>query len=1312
MSTIEKMNILGIRSFGPEEQDKQTIHFFKPLTLILGPNGTGKTTIIECLKYMTTGVMPPGATKGGAFIHDPKIAHEREVRGQVRLQFRDISQKPVIVQRSLTATQKAKKVEMKTLDGVITRLNAAGEKQSINSKCADLDREMITSLGVSKPVLENVIFCHQEEANWPLSEGKQLKEKFDAIFASTRYVKALDSIKKTKKEQDDKLKMYRNDVQYLKQHKEKAHQLECDLAEQEAKLEASKESVNKVNSQLKPIEEKMNKIDEQSAEIFGIQNKITQYGSEKKQIEKHAEELQDQIENEFQGTDEELKSMLSDFEDKLKERKRTLEEFEDRQNKLSRQSEKLDREKSAILVEVGRLEQEAERQEENVSKRDTLIKQFADEYSFDGLTGAITDEKYKLFLKNMQRKLETMVEETRQTKTDFEEREGEIQQKIDELRDNKTKLEQNDKIKREMMLDNREKIKEINRKLSAIEASGGRLDQIKRELKRHEHDLQTQESSVNTDELKQEIAELSKEKSKMEAKISELNSEMNRLHLQSSAQAELDMLKKDKASKEENIRRLKAKREDTVKYLLNHAPGKNIRGELEDYISNQNEDVKKCSAKMNQIKNTMSKMETERKMGMEQLKKKEAELKGLEERVYNVCGSQNFDEGLSTIQEKMEKVRDQRGSLLGAQHFFKKYAKDLEKDDPCCPLCHRGFDTQQDVRELVLELKEKLRMVPSKLKTADEEIDECQEKYDALMQLKPLRENMEKLEESEIPQLKSSLKKTQDEIHKQKEDLTNIEEELKIKEDDEAMAKQIQPDIVMMDRYFGDVSELDKKIAMQAAKLSGGDSGRTLQMVIDEKEDLQVKVDSSTRSLDHKRQKLADHSEQVQILRATINSLKEEKFGIESDLQQRIKLEEDKGNLESENTMHEQDIKDTAEKLRPIQSKMDRLRTEKEDLVKKKEEKLETAKAEVEIVKGHASQVKNINQDIKSYNQSGKASKLEENQADKERIEKKMAAIEEELKDIVTNIDKLRKDLSTQKVRELDLQNNLNLRNKQKEIEKISRKIVDLESKLGDLDVAYLDRERRRLQREMENLTKQRHTAEGRQTELENQIRAVKKELQTDMYKGAEEKYRNKMIDLRTTELANGDLEKYYHALDKAIMNYHNMKMSEINKIIRDLWRQTYRGQDIETIEIRSDEDDSAAMKTRKTYNYRVVMIKPGDAVIDMRGRCSAGQKVLASLIIRLALAETFCLNCGILALDEPTTNLDRENIESLAGALVEIIKGRIHQRNFQLVIITHDEDFVELLGRSEYVDYFFKVSKNQYGCSRLTRAEVAELSR
>ena len=67
-------------------------------------------------------------------------------------------------------------------------------------------------------------------------------------------------------------------------------------------------------------------------------------------------------------------------------------------------------------------------------------------------------------------------------------------------------------------------------------------------------------------------------------------------------------------------------------------------------------------------------------------------------------------------------------------------------------------------------------------------------------------------------------------------------------------------------------------------------------------------------------------------------------------------------------------------------------------------------------------------------------------------------------------------------------------------------------------------------------------------------------------------------------------------------------------------------------------------------------MVK-GDAELDMRGRCSAGQKVLASIIIRLALAETFCLNCGVMVLDEPTTNLDSENVEGLAQSLVDIIR-------------------------------------------------------
>ena len=98
-----------------------------------------------------------------------------------------------------------------------------------------------------------------------------------------------------------------------------------------------------------------------------------------------------------------------------------------------------------------------------------------------------------------------------------------------------------------------------------------------------------------------------------------------------------------------------------------------------------------------------------------------------------------------------------------------------------------------------------------------------------------------------------------------------------------------------------------------------------------------------------------------------------------------------------------------------------------------------------------------------------------------------------------------------------------------------------------------------------------------------------------------------------------------------------------------------------------------------------------------MRSRCSAGQKVLASVIIRLALSEAFCCDCGILALDEPTTNLDSDNARSLAESLRALIDARREVSNFQLVVITHDEEFVRILGAQRRDSYYY-VHKDDEG--------------
>lgn len=44
---------------------------------------------------------------------------------------------------------------------------------------------------------------------------------------------------------------------------------------------------------------------------------------------------------------------------------------------------------------------------------------------------------------------------------------------------------------------------------------------------------------------------------------------------------------------------------------------------------------------------------------------------------------------------------------------------------------------------------------------------------------------------------------------------------------------------------------------------------------------------------------------------------------------------------------------------------------------------------------------------------------------------------------------------------------------------------------------------------------------------------------------------------------------------------------------------------------------------------------------------------------------------------------------------IFRIIRTRQQQRNFQLVVITHDEEFVENLGRADFVDYYFRIYKD-----------------
>lgn len=304
----------------------------------------------------------------------------------------------------------------------------------------------------------------------------------------------------------------------------------------------------------------------------------------------------------------------------------------------------------------------------------------------------------------------------------------------------------------------------------------------------------------------------------------------------------------------------------------------------------------------------------------------------------------------------------------------------------------------------------------------------------------------------------------------------------------------------------------------------------------------------------------------------------------------------------------------------------------------------------------------------------------------------------EEKKFKAEEIEKLSEEIMNQEQNKRNIEDNLELRKIQSLAKTAGEDLDKLNTILHNFNQPELAINKKSNTDEREKLNSERLIICGQINESKDRIETAEKELNEPKYKKAKENYIDECINERVLKEAVGDLSKYCTVLESSLLQIHAQKMVQINRSIREYWNSIYKGNDIDYIMVKADVKKGT--DKRRSYSYRVVQCK-NDVKIDMPGRCSTGQKVLASLIIRMALADTFAANCGVFVLDEPTTNLDQKNIDALSEALITIIKER--EENFMLLIITHNEDFLKQLRGPKQC---FKVYRNLKGISRIDKLE------
>jgi DNA repair protein RAD50 len=1289
-----------VRSFEPNYA--QVIKIFTPLTLIVGQNGSGKTTIIECLRFATTGELPPNSATGGAWIHDPKLNGESETLAQVKLSFHTPSGQYMVSVRRLQLTVKKTMRSQKTLEGQLTIKSLNGESIGVSTRVAELDSLIPQYLGVSKAILDSVIFCHQDDSLWPMSTPANLKKRFDEIFEAHKYTKAIDNIKVIRKKQMEELDKFKIIESHAKDDKEKG-------ARTEKKSQELYDEIEMLKQQHQELDEKIKEAVERSEVAYGLAAKFEKLVGELNGKKIQAQTLEQGIKSitlnmrEMKESDEELRNMQDQYQEHVTRLVAKKEKLASEWKKLNAEITQKRQSLGKKQTEVGRLQNDTQRYERQLEARKDLIKETAARHKIWDIETDITDAVVEQFMNDLARSAREQQSQWNKARQETQEQVSGIQKSLSSLTERRSVLNKDKEASKQKIESNDAKISEFQLQVSRIDVDEGakavletHVRELEDQLRRRKEQFQAAAWNSQLEQIENQLASLSDKKERLEAEQAEAARRATDL-------GQLVYLAKEFKDRQKWMETNSESYDSEFKKLLSvdWSP-KTLDDQYKSALAEKSEAVRNAEIHRDRLQRDHEHHQYLYKESANGLNTKRQRSKEYTQKIRDLIENEpeSFPEELEQVQGHLDLMLMDKAGFSARKDYFKQCA-DVAEARNMCRLCERVLRGQEKSNFLQklkkLQDERELQELEADIKRVEEDLvnlKNMQSIYDAWTALT-----------KEIPEEEKTLKEHDTRRDELTRKLDAAQQDVKYnmnrKGEIEALGKAVQ-NIV---KCQADILNYQSQISELEAKQTTMSTSRAPTQIQD---DIKT-VNTEIRSVTSQREDARSNKERMQIkissleiesrderakLAAATNSLKEK-----TTLASRI------AEYKSDNEREQISIRRVEEEIQSLLPQISQTQERLNDMNQRGATREQELQTELSRTKDSISRLELASKDINDFISRGGPEALARGTREMENIQNEIERLEKHVTQVGRNANEIQEELQNNDNTKRAISDNLTYRKNHKQLTNLKEEIAELESSNSLADKVRYEKDGEKWQIKRNELTADQASIMGRLKSKDDQLQGLLAEWEAD-YKDAAFKFKEAHVKVEVTKAAIEDLARYAGALDKAIMKYHSLKMEEINSIIAELWRRTYKGSDVDTIMIRSENENT---RGNKSYNYRVVMVKQ-NAEMDMRGRCSAGQKVLASLIIRLALAECFSVNCGMIALDEPTTNLDRDNIISLARSLHDLIKLRRKQKNFQLIVITHDEEFLKHMNCAELTDDYFRVYRDARQKSQIRVQKISQI--
>lgn len=1026
----------------------------------------------------------------------------------------------------------------------------------------------------------------------------------------------------------------------------------------------------------------------------------------------HQASLSSKIRTPHDGTVAQLDRELDAFHAKQIQIQTDLRQFVDdlaranaNEKRLLQQLGELDRKRTTLIMQR---QQEQELHDERVGHLSDLCKRL-------NVAAAIPSEEL-LNTTIGAANIETVLEQTRAAfdredgalvalEQRHDREEAALQADIDRCREKRSKVESDITSANRQAAQLRQEQSRTQQKIDGVEKTAKQLKVIAAEIAKVDRCHADYSRDLDLDADREKIVAKEQAINELQDQQDVLDVDVSVLSANAKLSAELGLKQSALEQREVEVRKLRHKHADHLTQLLPAAEAATVpTSQFKSFVQTVGQSLRReldvGQKRLARLQQTSTELQMTRKNQRAELQRSERDLTESEERLYEQCQSTAYEDVLARVKTTVDKLQLDHGALKASEVLYAKYMQKMTAD-PCCPLCHKDMSAGE-VTALTTEMQDEIRRLPERIRTTERDLKAEQRKHETLLELRSVHDRIAQLRK-DVPRQRDTLAGTESALAKAASDAEEMQMSLIEPAEQFELAQSMLGDMTLLDEALREVDTLGAQLSSIRARLPERSSELTLEEAQSQRNALNQRIRADRHELERMRTSHRESSERLQQLREKRNQLKDQQIQMQEGVQALGEMRQRLSELDQQIAKHRDDAIAHEALLAPLRSEFGRAeeaKTQQRDANRRAraidaERVADARRVEREVLRCGTELRRLADLQLEREIERVRVT-TRERQDDQRRIAADAA-------DVAARIESLKEQIAGQQLFERNLLDNRELRQLQIESTALERELETLSKDLGEHDFKSVSREKDGLVRQSDAITMERSECVGQMGELRAREKSLRSELAQPRYQDAVGTYlRTYYASVVLRKMAK-DLGTYRVALEWSLMNFHTEKMERINQLVKGLWHKIYRGNDIDYIQIRTDEMKTQNVDKRRSYDYRVVQIK-NDSELDMRGRCSAGQRVLACLIIRIALAETFSAHCGVMTLDEPTTNLDRLNIVSLCQALNTIVEERQAQSNFMLVVITHDEEFITTMGR---IDHYWRVSRGVTGKSVIERMSV-----